>query len=96
MEGEVSVFANQEFLAELMCQFQFMSNMCHFLFQFLTVVNDLTQSTLKSVGFGASLWWTQCLEMLTILIKHKIFSQAGAAMQNFELPQDYFQRQNTF
>lgn len=55
MEGEVSVFANQEFLAELMCQFQFMSNMCHFLFQFLTVVNDLTQSTLKSVGFGASL-----------------------------------------
>lgn len=53
MEGEALVFANL-FLAVLMCH-RFTFDACHFLFLFSTIVSDLTQSTLKSVGFGAGL-----------------------------------------
>lgn len=88
MEGEVLVFANL-FLAVLMCH-RFMFDACHFLFLFSTILSDLTQSTLKSVGFGAGLSWAQCVETLRILIKHEIFSQAGEAVPNFDLPQHYF------
>lgn len=70
MEGEVLVFANQEFLAILMSCFQFMLATHCFLFLFLTVVTDLTQTTLKLVGFGAGL----CMEMLGILPRNEIFS----------------------
>lgn len=70
MEGEVLLFANQEFLAILMSGFQFMLATYCFLFLFLTVVTDLTQTTLKLVGFGAGL----CMEMLGILPRNEIFS----------------------